>query len=127
MNPYIPRIVEIADIVEETEDTKTFRIVPGINFIPGQFVELGIFGYGEAPISIAGGGEEYIELTIRAVGNVTKKINRMERGEKVGIRGPFGNGWPIEYAKEKKSAYCGRRNWTGTSQTCDRIHIKESG
>ncbi len=101
LNPYLPTIGRITDIREETGDTKTFRIEPGLNFKPGQFVELSVFGYGEAPISISGGGEEYIDLTIRAVGNVTRKIHRMKSGDQVGIRGPFGNGWPVERALGK--------------------------
>ncbi len=101
MNPYIPSIAKIIDIVDETPDTKTFRIDADISFKPGQFVELSVFGYGEAPISISGGDGGFIDLTIRAVGNVTNKIHRMECGDYVGIRGPFGNGWPIEKAKGK--------------------------
>ena len=99
MNPYIPEICEITNIVDETADTKTFSIEPGVKYRPGQFVELSVFGYGEAPISISGGDGNRIELTIRAVGNVTKRIHRMEVGDKVGIRGPFGNGWPLKKAR----------------------------
>ena len=101
MNPYIPSVAPILEVRDETPDTKTFRIGAELPFKPGQFVELSVFGYGEAPISISGGDDEAIELTIRAVGNVTKKIHRMEEGDYVGIRGPFGNGWPIEKAVDK--------------------------
>ena len=98
-NPYIPSIAEIRDIIDETPDTKTFVIEPGLSFKPGQFVELTVFGYGEAPFSISGGDEDRIELSIRAVGNVTRKLHAMKIGEHVGIRGPFGNGWPLEKAE----------------------------
>ena len=60
-----------------------------------------MFGYGEAPISISGGDEDGIELTIRAVGNVTNRMHRMQAGDEVGIRGPFGQGWPVEKALGK--------------------------
>lgn len=100
-NIYIPSIAKIVDIINETPDTKTFKLKIELPFKPGQFVELSIFGYGEAPISISGGDNESIDLSIRAVGNVTRRMHRMNVGEYVGIRGPFGNGWPIEKAKGK--------------------------
>jgi len=100
-NLYLPFLAKIKEIREETPDTKTFVISAPLKFKPGQFVELSVFGYGEAPISISGGNGECIELTIRAVGNVTNKIHRMKVGDFVGIRGPFGNGWPIEKAEGK--------------------------
>lgn len=101
MNLYIPSVAQILEVRDETPDTKTFRIGAELPFKPGQFVELSVFGYGEAPISISGGDDEAIELSIRAVGNVTKKMHRMKEGDYVGIRGPFGNGWPIEKAEGK--------------------------
>lgn len=100
-NPYIPSVAKIVSVTDETPDTKTFKIEAGLSFKPGQFVELSVFGYGEAPISISGGENGTIDLSIRAVGNVTKKIHRMKKGDYVGIRGPFGNGWPVEKAEGK--------------------------
>ncbi len=100
-NPYIPKVVPILDVKNETPDTKTFTVNAGISYTPGQFVELSVFGYGEAPISISGGKDGKIDLTIRAVGNVTNKIHRMHPGNYIGIRGPFGNGWPVNKAKGK--------------------------
>ncbi len=101
MNPYIPKTARIMDIYEETPDTKTFKIESDLNFEPGQFVELTVFGYGEAPISISGGDENSIYLTIRSVGNVTNKMHNMQPGDFVGLRGPFGKGWPVKKAKGK--------------------------
>ncbi len=100
-NPYLPIVAPIVEVREETFDTKTFTIAAPLNFEPGQFVELSVFGYGEAPISISGGDETGIQLTIRAVGGVTRKIHNMRPGEYVGVRGPFGKGWPVEKAKGK--------------------------
>ena len=64
---------------------------------PGQFVELSIFGIGEAPISVTSSPTRQgsFELAIRNVGSVTNTIHNMEKGAVVGIRGPFGNGFPI--------------------------------
>ncbi len=100
-NPYLPQLARILEVRDETFDTKTFCIETPLSFKPGQFVELSVFGYGEAPISISGGDGDCIELTIRAVGNVTRKIHEMKPGEYVGVRGPFGNGWPVEKAEGK--------------------------
>jgi NAD(P)H-flavin reductase len=65
---------------------------------PGQFVEVSVAGVGEVPISISSSPTQnwFFELVIRNVGNVTKKLHRMGAGDKVGIRGPFGKGYPAE-------------------------------
>ena len=101
MNLYIPRMAKITGIRNETPDTKTFAIETDISYRAGQFLELSVLGYGEAPISISGGGDGTIDLTIRAVGNVTNRMHMMQAGEYVGLRGPFGNGWPVEKAVQK--------------------------
>jgi NAD(P)H-flavin reductase len=68
---------------------------------PGQFVEVSVPGAGEVPISISSAPTQnwYFELVIRNVGSVTKKIHRMGAGDKLGIRGPFGKGYPAEEMK----------------------------
>ena len=104
-NPYIPKLAIIKDYRDETPDTRTFQVrfkdledMKKFKFNPGQFVELTVFGYGEAPFSISGGidKEDYFELTIRKMGTVTSALFRMQRGSIIGIRGPLGRGWPIE-------------------------------
>ncbi len=103
-NPYIPKLAIIKDFIDETPDTRTFKIcfkdpkdAQSFEFQPGQFIELTAFGYGEAPFSISGKSnrENTFEVTIRKVGVVTSAIFRLERGSVVGVRGPFGRGWPI--------------------------------
>ncbi len=93
---FIPYLARIEKIVEECSDTKTYWIDYARKFLPGQFVEISVFGYGEAPISIAGGYDNGIMLSIRAVGNVTKKLHEMDVGDVLGVRGPFGKPWPVE-------------------------------
>lgn len=68
------------------------------HFKPGQFVMLSIFGVGEAPISITSGPDEkgFIDLCVRKAGRVTTALYSLEENGKVGIRGPFGNGYPID-------------------------------
>ena len=76
---------------------------------PGEFIELSIFGIGEAPISIAsspGTGPEF-ELLVRKIGDVTSKLDTLALGDKVGIRGPFGNGFNIEGLKGRNLLYIG--------------------
>ncbi|MCS6903682.1 MAG: FAD/NAD(P)-binding protein, partial [Candidatus Bipolaricaulota bacterium] len=71
-------------------------------FAPGQFNMLYLFGVGEVPISISGdpAQPEVLVHTVRAVGAVTKAICALKRGEVVGVRGPFGSGWPLTEAVE---------------------------
>ena len=64
----------------------------------GQFVQISMFGVGEAPISVCSSPTqtETFELCVRAAGNVTKALHRLEAGDWVGIRGPYGHGFPVE-------------------------------
>lgn len=99
-NPYIPTKAIITHIRNETPDTKTFRIrildQNEFSFTPGQFIQLSVFGFGEAPFSIAGStNEKELEITVRRIGTVTGALFRKNVGDIVGVRGPFGKGWPI--------------------------------
>jgi NAD(P)H-flavin reductase len=82
-----------------------------LDYKPGQFVEVSIPGFGEAPISISSSPTQKgsFELVIRKMGNVTGMIHKLNTGEKIGIRGPFGNGcYPTEEAKGKDLIFiCG--------------------
>ncbi|MBC8481464.1 MAG: FAD/NAD(P)-binding protein [Planctomycetes bacterium] len=78
---------------------------------PGQFVEVSLPGLGEAPISISSSptqGDGF-ELVVRKIGNVTNKIHQLKKGDKIGIRGPFGNGkYPFEECKGQNLIFiCG--------------------
>ncbi|PKL51600.1 MAG: oxidoreductase [Nitrospira bacterium HGW-Nitrospira-1] len=68
------------------------------SFQPGQFVMLELPGIGEAPFSISSSPLRHgdIELCIRKAGNLTNFLSRVERGTRVGLRGPFGTGFPME-------------------------------
>jgi len=107
-DPMIPRPVSIRHMQHETHDTFTLTLEPpdrdqGLPFIPGQFTMLYLFGVGEVPISISGDPAFPMRLvhTIRAVGNVTGPMQDMKPGSVLGVRGPFGTGWPIEEAHGK--------------------------
>jgi sulfite reductase subunit B len=85
-----------------TDKEKFFRIeLEGkidLHHLPGQFVMVSIFGYGEAPISICSSPTDkgYFDLTVRKVGILTDKLHRLQKGDSVGIRGPFGKGFPLD-------------------------------
>jgi sulfite reductase subunit B len=98
---YAPRAAELVRVEKlgPREKVFEFKFKDGkeLGQRPGQFVELSIFGIGEAPISVTSSPTRQgsFELAIRNVGSVTNSIHNMEKGAVVGIRGPFGNGFPI--------------------------------
>jgi NAD(P)H-flavin reductase len=107
--PMTPVPYRIERIWRETHDTFTFELVPAdgsapMAFLPGQFNMLYVFGVGEVPISISGdpsgpAGRRMLVHTTRAVGNVTKAMQRLRRGDWIGVRGPYGAPWPVEEAR----------------------------
>lgn len=99
---------EITSIIHLTDMEKLFhiRIInkderERFNFLPGQFVMVEVPGYGEVPISISSNpiSKGYIELCIRRAGIVTNLLHKAKRGARIGIRGPFGNSFPMEKMK----------------------------
>jgi len=111
-NPYIPIPVDVDKIITEvtTKDIKTFRFTfvneedeKAFQYLPGQFAELSIFGKGESPIGIASSPTDkgYIEFTVQKAGVVTSELHNLEEGARMGVRGPLGNTWPIEYLEGK--------------------------
>lgn len=107
LNSYLPRVAVIESIRDETPDVKTFRVKfedDSFTFKPGQFVMVSILGVGESAISVSShpdDADEFIELSIRKVGNITGALFKLKPGDRVGIRGPFGRGWPLEEASGK--------------------------
>jgi NAD(P)H-flavin reductase len=93
----------ITRVVRETSDTLTFELAPerGHPFQPGQFNMLWLRGVGELPISISGdpARPERLVHTVRAVGGVSITMQGLKRGDWLGIRGPYGNAWPVEEAR----------------------------
>jgi NAD(P)H-flavin reductase len=107
-DPTVPHPVSVRELRRETHDTFTLTLEPpdhdrGLLFLPGQFTMLCLFGIGEVPISISGDPAYPLRLihTIRAVGSVTKTMQNMKRGSTLGVRGPFGKGWPVREAHGK--------------------------
>ena len=101
-SPYLPRIGTIIEIRPFTDKEMFYRIEmadgQGIEYAAGQFVEIGVMGVGEAPISIcsAPGRHAGLEMCIRNAGDVTRHLHSMSVGDAVAVRGPFGNGFDMD-------------------------------
>jgi len=113
-NPYLPKLVTIRKIFIENEakDIKTFELVfcngddgESFKFTCGQFAMLSVLGAGESPIGIASSplDEGYLQFTVKQypTGVLTSALHIMEEGERIGVRGPYGNSFPIEEMEGK--------------------------
>lgn len=95
-NIYMPFRSKILAITPHTDIEFNFRLEYRGECKPGQFFEVSIPKYGEAPISVCGIGENYVDLTIRRVGKVTDAVFGLSEGDTIFLRGPYGNGFDIE-------------------------------
>ena len=95
-NEYIPFLSEIKEVIKHTEIEYTFRMTYEGQVKPGQFFEVSLPKFGEAPISVSGIGEGTVDLTIRKVGKVTNEIFTSYVGDKLFLRGPYGNGFDVK-------------------------------
>lgn len=97
---YVPRLTTVESIEPVTDTEALIRLAfadgSSLGHQPGQFVQVSIPGIGEAPISIASApcDDPTFELCVRKIGDVTTALHRLQAGAFVGIRGPFGNGFP---------------------------------
>jgi NAD(P)H-flavin reductase len=107
---FLPEIARLADAWDETPDTKTFilrfrdsQVEKNFHFRPGQFLELSVFGHGEAPFCIASSPTrpQALETTVRCTGQLTDALHKLGAGAEVGVRGPFGNGFDVGAAYGK--------------------------
>jgi len=105
-HPYAPRPYVVRQNIQETPDTFTLRLEPRLagdrlHFHGGQFNMVYLFGVGESAISISGDPNRPEELahTVRAVGKITNALVALKPGATVGIRGPYGHGWPLDSAR----------------------------
>ena len=102
-DPLFPTLGVVTDIRKDTPDVKTFRVVgldgkKPFTHIPGQCAMLSVPGVGEALFSITSSptNEEYMEFSIKKCGCVTTWLHAMEVGQQITIRGPYGNGFPVD-------------------------------
>lgn len=101
-NEYIPFPSQVKEIIRHTDIEYTFRMSFSGDVKPGQFFEVSIPKYGEAPISVSGIGEDTVDLTIRKVGRVTNQIFEHYEGNTLLMRGPYGNGFEISKFQGKE-------------------------
>lgn len=108
MNPYLPQEAEVVERLQESPTIFTLRLRltdpaarAAYHFAPGQFNMIYLYGVGEVPISIVSDPQDETVLghTIRVVGRVTRGLAALAAGDRVGLRGPFGRGWPLHEAQ----------------------------
>ena len=105
-NPMLPYLCRVIDRQQENDDTFTLMMTPkgdapfANGFAAGQFDMLYVYGVGEIPISISGDPDhpEQLVHTTRAVGTVTRAMDKIQIGDMLAVRGPYGTHWPVDEA-----------------------------
>lgn len=101
-NRYTSFWSEIREVIPHTKIEYTFRMAYKGDVKPGQFFEVSLPKFGEAPISVSGIGEDTIDFTIRKVGRVTDAVFEQWAGDQMYLRGPYGNGFDVSLYKGKE-------------------------
>ncbi len=113
-NLYTPHLLVVKDIIQETPDTTTFRlqfkdaaVAETFSFRAGQFAEYSVFGEGECTFCIASSPTrmDYIECSFKQYGRVTTAMRRLNVGDVIGLRGPYGNYFPLEQMEGKNVVF----------------------
>jgi NAD(P)H-flavin reductase len=112
-NLYLPEKVKILKIEGLSPTVKLFRLAKtkgkfkkdekGLIFTPGQFVLVGKIGWGESPFGPLSSPYEnnYMEIAVRKAGDVTAKLHNLQKGDELTLRGPYGNGFPLDFIEGK--------------------------
>jgi len=115
-NVYLPHIVVIEKIIEETPGVRTLhfnfkdeKLRKEFTFESGQFGEYSVFGVGEAPFCISSSPtrREHLEFAVQRVGTVTNALHRLGIGVEIGFRGPYGNSFPLDSLQGKNLVFVG--------------------
>ncbi|MFH0852741.1 MAG: FAD/NAD(P)-binding protein [bacterium] len=100
-NPYQTKTAKIVKITDLAFGIKLFEFDAKPAHEPGQFMMLSLPGFGEAPFAPCNRIGKNLELCVRAVGRLTNKLHSLKTGDRVGVRGSYGNGWPVAGAQIK--------------------------
>ncbi|SBV91003.1 Oxidoreductase FAD/NAD(P)-binding domain protein [uncultured delta proteobacterium] len=115
-NPYMPYIATLKEVVRETHNIMTFRVVfddaeamKNFHYEPGQVGQLSLFGAGESTFVINSPPtrKEYLQFSVMRAGEVTAALHQLKAGDKVGVRGPLGNHFPYNDMKGKNIVFVG--------------------
>jgi len=115
-NPYLPEIATVVEVIQETPNIKTFRVVLNnkdrmakFKYEPGQVGQLSVFGVGEATFVINSPPTrmEYLQFSVMQTGEVTSMLHTIAPGDQVGVRAPLGNWFPYESMKGKNIVFVG--------------------
>ncbi|MDO9583370.1 MAG: FAD/NAD(P)-binding protein [Desulfomicrobium sp.] len=115
-NPYLPDMATIVEVIQETHNIKTFRVVinneermKAFTFRPGQVGQLSVFGAGESTFVINSSPtrKDYLQFSVMRVGEVTSRLHQLQPGDQIGVRAPLGNSFPLEDLKGKNIVFIG--------------------
>ena len=115
-NPYLPDMATIVEVIQETHNIKTFRVVinneermKAFTFRPGQVGQLSVFGVGESTFVINSSPTrmDYLQFSVMRVGEVTTRLHQLQPGDQIGVRAPLGNSFPVEELKGKNIVFIG--------------------
>lgn len=111
-NPLVPQVCVVKEIKEETPDVKTFRVqtMDGkkpFDPMPGQLGMFSKLGVGEGMFSVTAKGDDYIDFAIKRCGMLTDALHAMAPGQQVGVRGAYGNTFPVDACKGKDMVFIG--------------------
>ena len=110
-NPYMPIPAKLVEVIAETPTIKTLVLAPErpMPFAAGQFVQLGIPGLAEAPFTPSSSPlePERIAITILKTGTLTDRLHECKAGMTLGLRGPFGKGYPVDAMDGKEALVVG--------------------
>ena len=115
-SPYRPELATVQEVLQETATIKTLRVVldddekmRSFSFRPGQVGQLSVFGVGESTFVINSPPTrtDYLQFSVMRVGEVTHRLHQLNKGDRVGVRAPLGNGFDYEDMKGKDILFIG--------------------
>ena len=115
-NPYMPYLATVVEVIDETPNIKTFRVVlqdaevmKNFTFQPGQVGQLSVFGFGESTFVINSPPTrmDYLQFSVMRTGENTQALHNVAAGDTIGVRGPLGNYFPYESMKGKDIVFIG--------------------